>query len=187
MCFCLRWTTGFKIISVLRINYFMLFFFCLNRSFKTECYSGIRCWWLEQNCQWTVSNWIEKKWQTLCDWFCAKEHTTTEHTRSLNIQLVESKTHYGLSSADLLCFPANNLNISVLFIHSHETNLGRQAQAIKDLKKCKWFRLCICVMKNVIQLGRKMNMNFKGNCTFHMIIGGLWGILTSKDVILQQK
>lgn len=46
-----------------------------------------------------------------------------------------------LPSAELLCFPPDNLNIDVLFIHSHGTNLGRQAQAIKDLKKCKWVQV----------------------------------------------
>ena len=64
-----------------------------------------------------------------------------EHARSLNIQLVESKDQNGFSSAELLCFPPDNLNIDVLFIHSHGTNLGRQAQAIKDLKKCKWVQV----------------------------------------------
>ena len=93
-----------------------------------------------------------------------------KHARSLNIQLVGSKDHDGFSTADLLCFPPNNLNIAVLFIHSHETNLGRQAQAIKELKKCKWFRLCICFMKNVIQLGMKMNMNFNGNCVKRLML-----------------
>ena len=93
-----------------------------------------------------------------------------KHARSLNIQLVGSKDHDGFSTADLLCFPPNNLNIAVLFIHSHETNLGRQAQAIKELKKCKWFRLCICFMKNVIQLGMKMNMNFNGNCVERLML-----------------
>ena len=86
-----------------------------------------------------------------------------KHARSLNIQLVGSKDHDGFSTADLLCFPPNNLNIAVLFIHSHETNLGRQAEA-------KWFRLCICFMKNFIQLGMKMNMNFNGNCVKRLML-----------------
>ena len=64
-----------------------------------------------------------------------------EHASSLNIELVDAKAHHGFTSADLLCFPPDNLDIDVLFIHSYGSDLGRQAQIIKEEKKCTWVQV----------------------------------------------
>ena len=64
-----------------------------------------------------------------------------EHARSLNIELVDAKDHTAFSSSELLCFPPNSLEIDILLIHAHGKELGRQAQIIKEAKKCKWVQV----------------------------------------------
>ena len=73
-----------------------------------------------------------------------------EHARSLNINLVDAKDHYGFSSSELLSFPPDNLDIDILLIHCYGGDLGRQAQIIKQAKKCKWVQV---VHTNCEELG----------------------------------
>ncbi|KAL9989485.1 hypothetical protein ACROYT_G004043 [Oculina patagonica] len=64
-----------------------------------------------------------------------------EHARSLNIKLVDAKDHHGFSSSELLSFPPDSLDIDILLIHCYGHDLGRQAQIIKEAKKCKWVQV----------------------------------------------
>ena len=61
-----------------------------------------------------------------------------EHAKSLNIELVDAKDLPGYSPVELLAYPPDYLDIDILIIHSYGRELGRQAQIIKDNKKCKW-------------------------------------------------
>lgn len=64
-----------------------------------------------------------------------------EHARSLNIELVDAKDHTEFSSSELLSFPPDSLEIDILLIHAHGQDLGRQAQIIKEVKKCTWVQV----------------------------------------------
>lgn len=64
-----------------------------------------------------------------------------EHAKSLNIELVDAKDHTAFSSSELLSFPPDSLEIDILLIHAHGKDLGRQAQIIKEAKKCKWVQV----------------------------------------------
>lgn len=64
-----------------------------------------------------------------------------EHAKSLNIELVDAKDHTAFSSSELLSFPPDSLEIDILLIHAHGQDLGRQAQIIKEAKKCKWVQV----------------------------------------------
>ena len=68
-------------------------------------------------------------------------HQQREHARSLNIELVDAKDHAGFSSSELLSFPLDSGEIDILLIHAHGQDLGRQAQIIKEVKKCKWVQV----------------------------------------------
>ena len=68
-------------------------------------------------------------------------HQQREHARSLNIELVNAKGHTAFSSSELLSFPPDSLEIDILLIHAHGRDLGRQAQIIKEAKKCKWVQV----------------------------------------------
>ena len=61
-----------------------------------------------------------------------------EHARSLNIELVDAKEISGYSPVELLAYPPDGLDIDILIIHAYGHDLGRQAQIIRDTKKCKW-------------------------------------------------
>ena len=58
--------------------------------------------------------------------------------KKLNIELVNPKKWIGYSDKDCLAFPPDSLDIDILIIHSYGRDLGKQAQIIKDTKKCKW-------------------------------------------------
>ena len=68
-------------------------------------------------------------------------HQQREHARSVNIELVDAKDHTAFSSSELLSFPPDSLEIDILLIHAHGQDLGRQAQIIKDAKKCEWVQV----------------------------------------------
>ena len=55
-----------------------------------------------------------------------------------NIELVEPEKVSGFSDKELLNCPPDSLEIDILIIHSYGYDLGRQAQVIKDIKRCKW-------------------------------------------------
>ena len=61
-----------------------------------------------------------------------------DHARKLNIELVDAKDMTGYSAVELLAYPPDSLDIDILIIHSYGRDLGRQAQIIKDTKKCQW-------------------------------------------------
>ena len=61
-----------------------------------------------------------------------------EHARSLNIELVDARDLAGYSPVELLACPPDSLDIDILIIHSYGRDLGRQAQIIRETKKCKW-------------------------------------------------
>ena len=61
-----------------------------------------------------------------------------DHARKLNIELVDAKDITGYSAVELLAYPPDSLDIDILIIHSYGHDLGRQAQIIKDTKKCQW-------------------------------------------------
>ncbi|KAL9989477.1 hypothetical protein ACROYT_G004035 [Oculina patagonica] len=61
-----------------------------------------------------------------------------EHARNLNIELVDAKDLPGYSPVELLAYPPDSLDIDILIIHSYGRDLGRQAQIIRETKKCKW-------------------------------------------------
>ena len=61
------------------------------------------------------------------------------HARNLNIELVDADQDLsGYPTTELLGHPPDHLKIDILLIHSYGPGLGRQAQVIKKLKKCKW-------------------------------------------------
>ena len=64
-----------------------------------------------------------------------------EHARSLNIELVDAKKIPGFSPVELLAFPPDDLDIDILIIHAYGRDLVRQAQIIRETKKCKWIHV----------------------------------------------
>jgi len=61
-----------------------------------------------------------------------------DQAKRSNIELVHAKKMIGFSEKDLLAYPPDSLDIDILIIHSYGYDLGRQAQVIKETKKCKW-------------------------------------------------
>ena len=59
-----------------------------------------------------------------------------------NIELVDSKKMIGnYTEEDLIAYPPDSLDVDVLIIHSYPSDLGKQAQVIKEKKNCKWFHV----------------------------------------------
>ena len=58
--------------------------------------------------------------------------------KKLNVELVEPRTVTGYFGKELLAYPPDSLDIDILIIHSYGLDLGRQAQLIKEKKRCKW-------------------------------------------------
>ena len=78
--------------------------------------------------------------------------------KKLNINLVLSKRRkqmIGYSDEDRLAFPPDDLNIDVLIIHSYGIDLGKQAQLIKDTKKCKWVHVVHTIDEELAKFGEK--------------------------------
>ena len=61
-----------------------------------------------------------------------------EHAAKLNIELVDAEDLSGYSPTELLGHPPDSLIIDILLVHSCGPGLGRQAQVIRKIKKCKW-------------------------------------------------
>ena len=72
-----------------------------------------------------------------------------DHARKLNIELVDAKDITGYSAVELLAYPPDSLDIDVLIIHSYGRDLGRQAQIIKDTKKCQWVNVVHTVSEDL--------------------------------------
>ena len=53
------------------------------------------------------------------------------------VHLVETKKYHGFDPPMLLCFPPDNLE-KIDVVIGHGRKLGRQAQPIRDSRKCKW-------------------------------------------------
>ena len=72
-----------------------------------------------------------------------------DHARKLNIELVDAKDMTGYSAVELLAYPPDSLDIDILVIHSYGRDLGRQAQIIKDTKKCQWVNVVHTVSEDL--------------------------------------
>ncbi|XP_020605666.1 uncharacterized protein LOC110044458 [Orbicella faveolata] len=64
-----------------------------------------------------------------------------EQAKQLNIKLVDAKKRIGFSPEERLSFPPDSLDIDILIIHSYGRDLGKQAQVVKESKKCKWLHV----------------------------------------------
>lgn len=73
------------------------------------------------------------------------------HAKKLGIELVDTKDIPGLAPAELLAYPPDSLEIDILIIHSYGRDLGRQAQVIKEAKKCKWVHVLHTVSEELIE------------------------------------
>ena len=72
-----------------------------------------------------------------------------DHARDLNIELVDAKEITGFPAVELLAYPPDDLDIDILIIHSYGRDLGRQAQIIKDKKKCQWVNVVHTVSEDL--------------------------------------
>lgn len=70
--------------------------------------------------------------------------------QKLGIELVDAKDISGHSSADLLAYPPDGLNIDVLMMQSYGHEVGRQAQIIKETKNCKWLHVLHTVSEELV-------------------------------------
>ena len=64
-----------------------------------------------------------------------------EQAKKLNIQLVDAKKRIGFSAEELLSFPPDSLDIDIFIIHSYGRDIGKQAQVVKESRKCKWLHV----------------------------------------------
>ena len=55
------------------------------------------------------------------------------------VKIVEATPRSGFKQLDWLCFPPEDLRIDIVV--GHGVKLGKQAQFIKDMKKCKWIQV----------------------------------------------
>ena len=87
-----------------------------------------------------------------------------EQAKKLNIELVDAKKRIGFSAEELLSFPPDSLDIDILIIHSYGLDLGKQAQVVKESKKCKWLHVVHTVSE---ELGKYMDKKTAGtsSCT----------------------
>ena len=74
------------------------------------------------------------------------------HAKKLGIELFDAKDVPGCSPAELLNHPPDSLDIDVLIIHSHGRDLGRQAQVIREAKKCRWLHVLHTVSEELVKL-----------------------------------
>ena len=72
-----------------------------------------------------------------------------DHARKLNIELVNAKNVKGFPKVELLNYPPDDLDIDILIIHSYGRDLGRQAQTIKEKKKCLWVNVVHTVSEDL--------------------------------------
>lgn len=70
--------------------------------------------------------------------------------QKLGIELVDAKDVSEHSSADLLAYPPDSLKIDVLMMQSYGHEVGRQAQIIKETKKCKWLHVLHTVSEELV-------------------------------------
>ena len=91
-----------------------------------------------------LSGLVEKKTTELMDW-----------AEKLNMKLFTPKKLIGYSDKDLLAFPPEDLDIDVLIIYSYGIDLGRQAQIIKETKKCKWAHVVHTISEELAKYRKK--------------------------------
>ena len=72
-----------------------------------------------------------------------------DQAKRSNIELVNAKKLIGYSEKDCLAFPPDGLAVDVLIIHSYGYDLGRQAQIIKETKKCKWVHIVHTISEEI--------------------------------------
>ena len=68
---------------------------------------------------------------------CSQMDKKEAHENS--VRIVEATRRPGFEQLEWLCFPPANLEIDIIV--GHGVKLGKQAQVIKDLKKCKWIQV----------------------------------------------
>ena len=62
-----------------------------------------------------------------------------DQAKRSNIELVDAEKMIGnYTEEDLIAYPPDSLDVDVLIIHSYPSDLGKQAQAIRKKKNCKW-------------------------------------------------
>ena len=62
-----------------------------------------------------------------------------EEALKYNVKIVEATPMPGFEQLDWLCSPPEDLQIDIVV--GHGVKLGKQAQFIKDMKKCKWIQV----------------------------------------------
>ena len=68
---------------------------------------------------------------------CSQMDKKEAHENS--VRIVEVTRRPGFEQLEWLCFPPANLEIDIIV--GHRVKLGKQAQIIKDFKKCKWIQV----------------------------------------------
>ena len=68
---------------------------------------------------------------------CSQMDKKEAHENS--VRIVEATRRPGFEQLEWLCFPPANLEIDIIV--GHRVKLGKQAQIIKDFKKCKWIQV----------------------------------------------
>ena len=75
--------------------------------------------------------------------------------KKLSINLVLPKDVIAFPGNESLSFPPDDLDIDVLIIYSYGIDLGKQAQLIKDKKKCKWVHVVHTISEELAKFGNK--------------------------------
>ena len=72
-----------------------------------------------------------------------------DQAQRMNISLYDAKRYSGFDSNELLSYPPDDLEIDILIIHSYGRDVGKQAQDIKNRKKCKWVLVVHTIRKEL--------------------------------------
>ena len=72
--------------------------------------------------------------------------------KKLNIKLFLPKKMIAFRGKETLSFPPDDLDVDVLIIHSYGTDLGKQAQVIKENKKCRWVQVVHTISEELAKI-----------------------------------
>ncbi|XP_067057110.1 uncharacterized protein [Acropora muricata] len=75
--------------------------------------------------------------------------------KKLNIELFLPKEMIAFEGKEALSFPPDDLDTDVLIIHSYGIDLGKQAQVIKENKKCKWVHVVHTISEELARFGNE--------------------------------
>ena len=75
--------------------------------------------------------------------------------KKLNIELFLPKEMIAFEGKEALSFPPDDLDTDVLIIHSYGIDLGKQAQVIKENKKCKWVHVVHTISEELAKFGKE--------------------------------